>query len=132
MINRAAQNIIHLIILIIIAGICYWLSPKATPSVHGIFLPSGTISSPISPAQVSFFKDNYPTSYTTLGEIRTAIHLDSADQTVMQNDANASLQYAAKLAAEHGANGVVLTALAPTQELGPLGSIVLYATAIKY
>lgn len=124
------QNLIHALILGAVVAAFVALRPAPEQNVHGVFLPSG-VDPQAKPAHAVQVLMDFPPHYENLGTIRTTQHFSSTDpnsiNAILQNE----LQYAAGLAADHGANALVITQSGRTQDVGVLDEVVVYLKAIK-
>lgn len=92
------------IIGIIVILILFWLIPSQTLQAKGILLPSKETRQPISEKDVIFYS-NPPETYQNLGSIRVVRHYPAEQPKVAEKQ---MLDFAKKLAAQAGANGVVV------------------------
>ncbi len=124
------QNSIGLAVLIIV-GLIFWpLAPKPNPDVSGIYLPNATEKAPISPDQVQVLQV-MPPKAEIMGIINTKLYYNSLAESAQNEDITASLNYAKSLAAQAGANGIVIKEVGASMSQGPLNGVVVYGTAVS-
>lgn len=96
------------IIGVLVCLVVFWLMPTTVYQPSGLILPSQVHQTkqlpPIIPEQVRFYASP-PDNYQTLGTIRIMRHFPAKS---VQNAEKEIMQYAQKLAAKAGANGVVV------------------------
>lgn len=125
------QNGLYALIIVLVILICVGLSPSPAFTPHGIYLPTEKPGAPVPAEQVRLYS-SFPENYKVVGQIRTALHVTSTlNQASINSDAKSSYLYARGLAANAGANGIVINTIGTTGEAGPLNALVLYATAIS-
>lgn len=131
--DHLKQNAIGLAILLAVGLICWPLAPKPNPEVSGILLPSAPPKAPILPNQVQVL-ETMPAHATVLGTVNTKIYYSSLSNAEEMADMNSSINYAKTLAAEAGANAIVINALRSgmTESLGPLNSFVTQSYAVSF
>ncbi|MDA7742213.1 hypothetical protein N8865_01195 [Francisellaceae bacterium] len=128
--NALKQNIIHAIIIAAVISVCLWANPAPKDNVHGILLPSSNAHYPsTNPGQVLVFKA-MPAKFKEVGIVRTNLHYNTVSDAIMEKDVKESVEYAKTLAANAGANAIVLTNVGRTQTGGPLDGVMVYAKAI--
>lgn len=129
--ERMIQNFIGLAILIVVGLLCWPLAPKPNPNVSGVLLPTAPLKARISPDQVQVL-ETMPSKAQTLGIINTKLYyssLSSATQGVIMTQ---SLNYAKILAAQAGANAVVINTLqSGYTPQGPLDGFIIQASAVS-
>ena len=129
--SNIQQNLIHAVILAAVVSISLWLYPQTPLEVKGILLPSGAVSSQhIQPQQVSVLQQ-MPFGGRSLGLIRTSVHFDSEQPSALDEQVKQSVDYVKHLAAEKGANAIVIHNIGRTGSVGPLDSLMVTATAVS-
>lgn len=99
--------ITYILIVAIVLLIAWFGTPSRNYTPHGLFLPAGQQQfKAISPASVSISGNQIDARGTKVGTINIQAYAPKNDKAVML----ASEHYAAALAAQHGANHVVITA----------------------
>lgn len=128
--NRSAQNLLHLAILIAVALFFWMVAPKPVIQSHGILLP--TKMKPRQPIAVNQVKvlGHVPAHYQDLGLIRITRHFDSTATKTQDAEEKDNILKARQLAAKRGANAIVVTMLGRSDQVGPLDGTSLYAKAI--
>ncbi|MDF2529207.1 MAG: hypothetical protein K0Q57_87 [Gammaproteobacteria bacterium] len=131
MIDDKKQNILYGFIILAVSVIFYIISPSISEDPHGILLPSGAKTYAVTdPSSVQLY-ETMPKRAIVLGTVRATKHFDSITEAADISNQNTSVQFAQKLAAQAGANGLVITTLGRTYETGPLDGFVLYGKAIR-
>lgn len=124
-------NLLGLFILLITGLVLSPLAPKPNPNVSGIYLPTTMATpAPIAPDTVAVLQLP-PTNATVVGLIHTHIHYDSISQSSDDQNIANTLATARNLAAQNGANGIVITKIGRSFEEGPLDAFELDATAVE-
>lgn len=129
--NRTAQNILYLVILAIIAIVLFIVAPHYRYNTHGIYLSTTQQQYQPVPVNTVQLYSAMPTGAEVIGTIRTMQHFGSTDKTAMTRLQESAVHYARQQAAQHGANGVVISELGRTTTRGPLDGVILYAKAIR-
>lgn len=110
--DRLLQNLLYLIILAMVSVAIIYASPTQINRVHGILLPTRALSAPtpISVNRIAVYTpENLPSTYQLIGLINTSIHYTTLSKTALIQDYRQSILKAKSLAAQHGANGIMLT-----------------------
>ena len=129
--NAISQNILNGAVAVVIAAVLWSVQPKIELKPHGILLPATAKTYPATTASQVQIYTSAPQSYTTVGQVNTAIHFDQTDQATNQQNFQASLAFAQQLAATAGANGLLLQMAGPTSGgVNPLDGFLIYAKAI--
>lgn len=128
---KSVQNFLYMLILIVVSAF-FWLTLPSIPNdSHGILLPYQMPEQGMIPVKAVKVLGHYPEKFQRVGLIRTTRHYDSADLVQQDNDEESNVVLARKLAAEVGANGIVITMMGHTLEKGPLDGVLLNAEAIR-
>ncbi len=127
--GKLQQNLIHFVILALVTTLFWWLQPSPQLTSHGILLSNGK-SYPATTTQMVKVLGHFPAHYTDLGLIRTTHHFSSTSTDAQNQEECDNLEYARQLAAQAGANAIVVTLLGRSNEVGPLDGTILYARAI--
>lgn len=128
------ENILAVFIIAVMALILLPLSPRPNSGVSGILLPSHPLSPPSSPisAQSVHVFDVLPPSAQIIGRIHTKVYFSNINQQENDRNLKASLHYAQVLAAQAGANAIVIDEVGlEGVAVSPLDGFVLHATAIQ-
>lgn len=124
-------NLLGLFILLVTGLVLLPLAPKPNPKVSGIYLPTTMATpAPISPSEVSVLQAP-PAHAAIVGLIHTHVHYDSISKSSDDQNIANTIAAARDLAAENGANGIVVTKIGRTFEEGPLDAFILDATAVE-
>ena len=132
--SRGKQNILYFIIIVIVAVLLYLLAPQEhyQLTTHGSFLSSVQQQySPVNVDQVKVYSA-VPGGAVVIGRIYTHQHFSEINDKQMKRLEAESLAFTRKLAAQHGANGIVLEAFgyAPSRP-GPLDFVQMKSQAIR-
>jgi hypothetical protein len=123
------QNGIYLIVFVVLALILWPLAPSPNKNAVGLLLPNGTATyQAISPGQVQVLATP-PKGAHLIGEINTKIHYNSTSDASDDHNLQKCLSLAKTLAAQYGANFVVVNIIGRTVDRGPLDGFVVYAGA---
>ena len=98
--------------------------PRPDYSPHGLVLPAKTVRAPISADQVTIYHQAPPGNLQTLGQIR----VEYAFNALNVHTRDVLFAKVKSLAASVGANGVVVTALVPGDNLRKV--LTFFGTAI--
>lgn len=128
-----SQNAIGLAVLILVGLVLWPLAPKPSTNVSGIFLPNGNSAMAPIPAATVQVLEAMPPHAEVLGTISTKIYYGTLSQAEETLDMNASINYAKSLAAEHGANAIVINLLTSgmTMGQGPLNGFIMQSSAVS-
>jgi hypothetical protein len=129
--DSVIQNIIGLIIIVFVGVIAWPLAPKPNAHVSGILLPVSTLKSPIASNEVQVLQA-MPVYAQVIGHINTNLYYDSISLKEESQDMALSINYAKMLAAQAGANAIVINQIGITGPVDPLDGFVVRATAINY
>lgn len=128
---KSVQNFLYMLILIGVAAFFWYTLPEIPNESHGILLPYKIPEHGMTSVNEVKVLGHYPKHFEKLGLIRTTRHFDSSDLVQQDNDEVSNIAFARQLAAEVGANGIVITMMGHTAEKGPLDGILLNAEAIQ-
>ncbi len=130
--NATGQNILNGIVAIVIATGLWNLQPPINTDVHGIFLPTTEQTyAAIDPTQVKLYT-TAPENYTLIGMVNTYKHFYGLDMSSNKQNFSASIDYAKRLAATKGANGLLIDNDGTIGTVGdPLNGFIVYARAIR-
>ena len=129
--NRTAQNVLYAVIIVVVAVVLFAVAPHYRYNVHGVFLPANQQHyTPVNANTVQLYTA-MPVGAEVIGTIRTMQHFGSTSKATLADLQKEALRYARQQAAQHGANGVVITQLGRTAQTGPLDGVILYAKAIR-
>jgi hypothetical protein len=109
--NESTKLWIALVFGLAAAIVVVWTAPKQVHQPKGIILPAEKIKPAISPDQVSFFQVA-PFDYQSMGLIRISRYMGNKPSVAAEKE---MLTEAKKLAAQVGANGVVVKQFFHTQ-----------------
>lgn len=123
--NNTSQNVLHLVIIIVIAVFFFWVSPIHDRAVHGVLLPTHAPMAATSASDVKIYRAK-PAGTVSLGLLNTSKHFDKTTKEADKVNFSASLKFAKALAAKSGATGMVFLGAGPGGSTGPLDS---FATA---
>ena len=131
---RGRQNILYIIIIVVVAVVLYLLAPQEhyKLTTHGSFLSSVQQEyTPVSVDQVKVYSA-VPSDAVVIGRIYTHQHFSEINDKQMKRLQAESLAFTKKLAAQHGANGIVPEAFgyAPSRP-GPLDFVQMKSQAIR-
>jgi hypothetical protein len=131
--HPSIRTMVVLLITLIIMGIIIWSMPPISIHPVGIFLPANSLKN-IAPESSLNTVNLYspltaPNHYDILGTVNIAYHTT----TGTEEDAAIVQQYAQQLAANAGANGIIVKLFGHTMSNSPpaLASQVLTGMAIK-
>lgn len=122
------QNGIYLLVFVILALLCWPLAPKPNDNSVGILLPQGTTYPAISPNDVQVV-NTQPKGAELVGQINTKIYYSAISKESDDSNLQKNLNLARQLAAEQGANIIVINSIGRTMDLGPLNGFVVYGVA---
>lgn len=122
------QNAIYLGVLILVALVLWPLAPRPNSEAVGVLLPQTNQYPAISPDQVQVVS-SIPSGAQRVGEINTKIHYSSTSNLSDDDNLQKCLSLAKILAAQYGANFVVVDTVGRTIEDNPLDGFVVYSGA---
>jgi hypothetical protein len=122
------QNGLYALIFAIVACLCWPLAPQANPNPTGILLPQGNAFASISSDQVQV-GNTKPINAQLVGYIHTQLHYATTSSQSDSTNLAKSINTAKKLAAQYGANIIVINMIGRTIESGPLDGFVIAADA---
>lgn len=123
------QNGIYLIVLAIVALVFWPLAPRPNTQASGLLLPQNTQVYPaIDPSQV-IGTNSAPNNAKLVGIINTKIYYSSDTLPSDETNLNKSLILVRKLAAQYGANILVVTQIGTSVLAGPLDGFFVQAKA---
>lgn len=117
--SNSFQNLLHLLIIVVIACIFFWAAPKHDSAVHGILLPTHTPMKATNPEQVKIYRTK-PAGSISLGLLNTSVHIAVDNQKTEKELFKPSMAYAKHLAAKSGATGLVFLTAYDNGDKGPL------------
>lgn len=126
------QSIWPLGIALLTAVVLWPLAPSPNPHPSGILLPAAPLGQVVrlSSSEVTVFQV-FPPAAQVVGTISTQIHYDAITPEADQMHLSLNMNLVRTLAAEAGANGVVVTEIGRNFKAGPLDEFVVQATAIR-
>lgn len=108
------RNLVYFIVALVVGGAIYLSRPTMPVTPHGIFLPStDTKYTPRAPTDVQAYT-KLPSGSKIIGNVRVELHFNHDTDSAQ----NAVLNYAESLAAEGGANGLVIDTFFGTPQAG--------------
>lgn len=129
--DHIKQNLVGLTILFIVGVACWPLAPTPNTNPSGILLPTAPLKTAISSDQVQVL-EVMPPHAQNLGIINTKLYYATLAQAEQNADIDSSMNLAKQLAAQAGANGVVINQIGATMGQGPLNGVVVEANAVSY
>jgi len=129
--NITQRTILYVLIIIAVTAFLEITAPARPYEAHGIFLPVTKSLPAINANQVKLYRAP-PANYTLLGRVNVEMHFTHkpTEQTAVQLENKAR-----QLAAEHGANGLVISQFGytppGTTESSGLLVYLLHAEAVR-